>query len=379
MYDCHACKRPIAPPSIVASYENKYYHPECLTCIKCNQSVSGKQFLKEKNGTLICETCNAKTAPRCHKCTQIFAPGESYKKLTDKIFYHNSCFKCCGPCQDPIAAEFYDIENGKFLCVDCYDKYGNDYEKYMNDNDQSEEESQPQFERLDDSLVSDFNNKMNMNQSRTNNTNPYSEVLPAMQRDQNPSRSSPVSSIKGKDRCEKCNEVLTGQFTIYNEKKYHSKCFTCCQCNEEFKEKTFFKLDGNALCRNCHEHNQIKNSSKCRKCTKPIIETVVTFKGGEYHDHCLVCNSCDKRLIGQSIYCDKQDNPYCVDCFTKKEAKKCGKCYQPIAPSEPNLVFEDKNFHKGCFTCQTCNRMIKSNESFYKSDDGNGIICPDCA
>ena len=84
-------------------------------------------------------------------------------------------------------------------------------------------------------------------------------------------------------------------------------------------------------------------------------------------------------MVGQSIYCDKQDNPFCVDCFTKKESKQCGKCAKPIGPSQTNLVFENKNYHKECFTCQDCNRQIQSSESFYKSDDGNGIICPDCS
>jgi ribosomal protein L40E len=385
MYDCNACKRPIVAPSAVASYESKYYHPDCLTCIKCHQSVSGKQFLKEKNGTLICETCNAKTAPKCFKCKEIFAPGESYKKLTDKIFYHNACFVCCGPCRDPIAAEFYDMENGKFICVDCYDKYGSDWDKVEDNNSAADEPPAYSAPAVPESnkpnLEEDFNNKMNMNPKRSN---PYSEILPAVDRDELNSSASPTNYIKPKDNensCEKCGEVLSGSFTVYDDKKYHAKCFTCCQCDQPFKEKTFYKLNGKALCRECHNHNQVSQASKCRKCSKPILETVVTFKNGEYHDYCLVCSnqSCSKTLIGQSIYCDKQDNPYCVDCFTKKESKTCGKCAKLIGPSQTNLVFEDKNFHKECFTCQECNRQIQSSESFYKSDDGKGIICPDCS
>lgn len=376
MYDCHACQRPIVAPSAVASYESKYYHPDCLTCIKCHQSLSGKQFLKEKNGTLICETCNAKTAPKCFKCNEIFAPGESYKKLTDKIFYHNNCFICCGPCREPIAAEFYDLENGKFICVDCYDKYGSDYDKVgaANNDEPPSYTPPPPNSRVPD-LESDFNSRLNMQPTRQN---PYAELLPAVERNA-PKYQPPAPKKDESNLCEKCGEVLSGTFTIYEEKKYHARCFTCCQCNQEFKEKQFFKLNGKALCRDCHKQNQISQASRCRKCAKPILETVVTFKGGEYHDTCLVCTLCTKQLIGQSIYCDKEDRPYCVDCFTKKEAKQCGKCKQPIAPSQTNLVFEDKNYHKECFVCQDCSRMIKSSESFYKSDDGMGIICPDCS
>ncbi len=101
--------------------------------IKKKKSLSGKQFLKEKNGNLVCEECYAKTAPKCTKCKQGFAPGESYKKITDSLFYHNHCFVCCGPCHKPIGAEFYDMENDKYLCIECYDKYGLNYDKASSD------------------------------------------------------------------------------------------------------------------------------------------------------------------------------------------------------------------------------------------------------
>lgn len=378
MYDCHSCKQPIVAPSSVASYENKYYHPDCLTCIKCNLSVSGKQFLKEKNGTLVCEACHAKIAPKCIKCKNIFAPGESYKKLNDKIFYHNSCFTCCGPCRNPIAAEFYDMENGKFLCVECYDRYGSDYEKVASDNNEppSYTPPPPSESKHDDDFVSDFNKRLNM---KSNNSKPQAESLPAVEREAPQDYAAMITPKNDENRCEKCGQILSGTFTIYNEKKYHAKCFRCCQCNQEFKEKTFFKLNGSPLCRDCNTQNQLNQASKCRKCSKPILETVVTFKNGEYHDYCLVCTFCHKKLIGQSIYCDKLDSPYCVDCFTKKESKQCAKCKEPIKPSQSNLFFEEKNFHKECFTCQDCNRKINSSESFYKSDDGMGIICSDCS
>lgn len=390
MYDCSGCKQAIVAPSPVASYENKYYHPDCLVCNSCQKTLSGKQFLKEKNGLLTCETCNAKTAPKCLKCNQIFAPGESYKKLNEKTFYHNECFKCCGPCRKPIGAEFYDLEDGRFICVDCYDKYGSDFEKFVDKTEPVPSAPVPSApappSRLEDpnNLVDDFNSSMNLNKNPTNTSrfNPYSESLPPIQRDpatRLPRNPEPEKLASNDNVCAKCGKILSGTFTVYNEKKYHAKCFVCCQCNQEFKEKQFFKLNGNPLCRDCHTQNQLQQASKCHKCAKPILDSVVSFKNSEYHDQCLVCNLCSKRLVGQSIYCDKKDNPFCVDCFTKKESKQCGKCMRPIAPNQTNLVFEDKNFHKECFSCQTCSKMISSSETFYKSDDGHGIVCVRCS
>ena len=201
----------------------------------------GKQFLKEKSGNLICDACNAKTAPRCFKCNLIFAPGESYKKLNESTFYHNQCFNCCGPCRKPIAAEFYDMEDGKFICVECYDKYGSDYDKYSGASSDDVYNAPPpplptsaapptqnKFSRLEDpnNLIEDFNSKMNMAGSAQppSRYNPYAESLPAVQREPQvrrptPPRPEPEASIN-ENICAKCGLSLVGTFTVYNEKKY---------------------------------------------------------------------------------------------------------------------------------------------------------------
>ena len=98
----------------------------------------------------------------------------------------------------------------------------------------------------------------------------------------------------------------------------------------------------------------------------------------EYHENCLTCALCNSKLLGMSIYTDKQKIPYCVDCFTKKEASRCEKCCLPIAPNQSNIIFEEKPYHKECFICNTCNRQINVNETFFKSNN-NTICCDECA
>lgn len=330
------------------------FHPSCLVCSVCKETLSGKQFLKEKSGNLVCEECNIKTAPRCTKCKLIFGPGESYKKISETLFYHNHCFVCCGPCHKPIGAEFYDMENEKYLCIDCFDKYGSDFDHASPVSDDTNVPAPTK--QIDSKIVSELDVKLKLN-------DPSVEILPARQREPPASNNSskpnptpatnpsappaPPSNKPDENLCFKCNEKLVGQYTVYNDKKYHTKCFVCCQCSQPFKEKQFYKLNEKPLCRECHTKNQLEQASKCRKCNKPILDTVVTFKNGEYHDTCLLCQMCSRKLIGQSIYTDKQDKPYCVECFTKKEAKLCAKCLKNIVPSQPSLIFEQKHFHKG--------------------------------
>jgi hypothetical protein len=296
--------------------------------------------------------------------------------LNEETFYHNECFKCVGPCGKPIGAEFYDIENGNFICVECYDKYGSDYEKYTN-NDNSIDTSRIEPQKDVDNLASNLNNNLNLNKAppSTNNNKTNVQVLPAVERE----RESPKKD-DSLDNCATCGQKLVGTFTIYDEKKYHSKCFVCSKCSQEFKEKTFFKLNGKPCCRTCHSKSLVENSIKCLGCTQPILDTIVTFKNAKYHDYCLVCKLCNEKLVGKSIYTDKNDQPYCTDCFTKKEGKMCAKCSKIIAPSQTNLVFENKNFHKECFICNQCSKQITSSESFYKTGEGlDSIICSSCA
>jgi ribosomal protein L40E len=93
----------------------------------CKISLSEKEFIKDTNGGLLCLECYNKTAPKCYKCNQLFSPSELYQKIDDTIFLHNKCFLCSGPCKKPMSGEFYAMENDKYVCVECYDKYGADY------------------------------------------------------------------------------------------------------------------------------------------------------------------------------------------------------------------------------------------------------------
>lgn len=391
---CFKCHTQIAPQTPIASYENRSYHPNCLTCKYCNKSVSGQRFLKDKNQDIICETCDSIHGPVCNKCRKNFKPGQSFKKLDDNTFYHYECFTCFGPCKKSIGAEFYDLDDDKFLCTDCYDKYGarstyddiqiiarNDQialvvpQAIMATKPENDFAQKPNRYEQDD----DVNNLSSKFTIKLNETSPDSTSV-NLPRDK---RSSRFDTSGNKDvpkslQCEKCGLVIQGSYSVYNEKPYHTKCFVCTKCQKEFKDKSFFKLNNLPVCANCHESNLIATSSRCNKCKNPILDTVLTFMNEEYHESCLTCSLCNGKLIGMSIYTDKQKLPYCVECFTKKEAKKCQKCARPIAPNQTNIIFEEKPYHKECFTCGTCRRAISADESFFKGADEN-IICEECA
>jgi hypothetical protein len=54
--------------------------------------------------------------------------------------------------------------------------------------------------------------------------------------------------------------------------------------------------------------------------------------------------------------------PCCVNCYEDKHAKRCSHCQKAIVADVEYLEFEDKYWHKDCFTCSKCH--VKKKDSF---------------
>ena len=123
------------------SYNNQIFHPECFVCSSCDNPIGNSQFYIV-NGQPTCGDCSANnennSGPKCRKCKQAFKPGISYKILNDG-FYHNECFICAGPCQSQLKGTFYILKN-KYVCVNCSNKYGNDFDQFEQKKEAKEKE-----------------------------------------------------------------------------------------------------------------------------------------------------------------------------------------------------------------------------------------------
>ena len=127
MYQCAGCGNDINGSS--TNFNGQYYHPQCFICSSCCKQLSNSQF-NISDGKRNCAKCAAENSgPKCIKCRKSFLPGEQFKVLPDGN-YHNGCFVCDGPCERPLAGSFYTIRN-KRVCGNCYQQYGNDFEKYI--------------------------------------------------------------------------------------------------------------------------------------------------------------------------------------------------------------------------------------------------------
>lgn len=55
--------------------------------------------------------------------------------------------------------------------------------------------------------------------------------------------------------------------------------------------------------------------------------------------------------------------PCCSNCYEDKHAKRCSRCQKAIVADVEYLEFEDKYWHKECFTCSKC-QVKRTNITF---------------
>lgn len=88
-------------------------------------------------------------------------------------------------------------------------------------------------------------------------------------------------------RCRSCKTPIEGEVVVACGGTWHAGHFFCAECGDPFNsESRFVEKDGYAWCVGCY---QKRYSGKCKKCKKPVTETVVKALGGEWHEECFCC------------------------------------------------------------------------------------------
>lgn len=88
-------------------------------------------------------------------------------------------------------------------------------------------------------------------------------------------------------RCRSCKTPIEGEVVVACGGTWHAGHFFCAECGDPFgAESRFVEKDGYAWCVGCYQN---RYSGKCKKCKKPITDTVVKALGGEWHEQCFCC------------------------------------------------------------------------------------------
>ncbi|QDS74631.1 hypothetical protein FKW77_009122 [Venturia effusa] len=119
-------------------------------------------------------------------------------------------------------------------------------------------------------------------------------------------------------RCKSCKTPIEGEVVVACGAEWHVGHFFCAQCGDPFDSSTpFVEKDGYAWCINCHTH---RYSTKCKKCKKPVTDTVVKALGAEWHENCFCCTECNGRFADGRFFVRQPggQEPYCPGCEERR-------------------------------------------------------------
>ncbi|KAF2088933.1 hypothetical protein K490DRAFT_72605 [Saccharata proteae CBS 121410] len=118
-------------------------------------------------------------------------------------------------------------------------------------------------------------------------------------------------------KCKSCKTPIEGEVVVACGAEWHVGHFFCAECGLTFDASTpFVEKDGYAWCVDCHT---TRYSTKCKKCRRPVTDTVVKALGAEWHANCFVCMECSGPFVdGRYFLRGESRDPVCVGCEERR-------------------------------------------------------------
>lgn len=95
-------------------------------------------------------------------------------------------------------------------------------------------------------------------------------------------------------RCKHCTTPILGEHIVALGEHWHYGHFFCAECGDPFEQgMTHIEKDGYAWCVNCQTKRTERRAPKCKMCHKAVIGQYIRALGGEWHDECFRCATCN--------------------------------------------------------------------------------------
>lgn len=127
-------------------------------------------------------------------------------------------------------------------------------------------------------------------------------------------------------RCKHCTTPILGEHIVALGNHWHYGHFFCAECGDPFEQgMTHIEKDGYAWCVNCQTKRTERRAPKCKKCRKAVIGQYIRALGGEWHDECFRCATCQGGFDdGQIFPKDGPDGEMVVLCTRCRERELKG-------------------------------------------------------
>jgi len=176
-------------------------------------------------------------------------------------------------------------------------------------------------------------------------------------------------SIAQEKICHGCDQAIDKAWVIGMEKKWHSECFTCCECKRVIDPKErFYKVEVDdkqvPKCTDCKITKGMENldtkEKKCSGCDKEIESAWVVALNAFWHHGCFKCSHCDREIDSKESFLTNLGKPVCMGCNNDHFRKKCAVCGKPIAGT--SLIYKDSAYHHACVKCYICEEALKEGD-----------------
>ncbi|GAM20421.1 hypothetical protein SAMD00019534_035960 [Acytostelium subglobosum LB1] len=226
--------------------------------------------------------------------------------------------------------------------------------------------------------------------------------------------------------CPKCQEqILPGEVSLNDGKNnYHWRCMKCNNCQKSLSNESdcLFQENGDIHCTDCANKSGTEFFKMCNGCDK-VIKTSYYEEVGDmtFHSECFACSVCHTELPGKE-FAIKGGRLQCTQCINKEKefnqrltlsdrmmknlniapapeppaivvlpptpappvvaprqpdppvpVVMCQRCNKPVGLRP--LVLDIGVWHKACFSCAECDRVIDTSIYYIKDDKP---ICCDC-
>lgn len=117
-------------------------------------------------------------------------------------------------------------------------------------------------------------------------------------------------------KCKHCKTPIIGEHLVALGENWHYGHFFCAECGDPFeKGMSHIEKDGYAWCLNCQTKRTERQAPKCKKCRLPVIGEYTIALGGEWHEKCFRCVTCNTGLDG-GFYPKQVGNETVVMCIS---------------------------------------------------------------
>ncbi|KAF3940610.1 hypothetical protein ABW19_dt0209627 [Dactylella cylindrospora] len=126
----------------------------------------------------------------------------------------------------------------------------------------------------------------------------------------------------------------------------------------------------------CHLDFHELYSPRCKSCKTPIEGEVVEACGATWHSGHFFCAECGDPFDAQSRFVEKDKFAWCLNCYQKRYSSKCKKCKKPVMDTVVKAL--DADWHMECFCCFECGSEFQDGRYFLRDGCKNEPVCTKC-